>query len=510
MEKWNRKQEFLAVSLFFIILVFGILFINGTITCGLHLVDDHDFIQYDYEIRQEHKSIGEVMRGELEEDFVDRLRPLYYPIRVIQTYIFGTNLAVMSIFRGIEVVISCVVMYYIARKLNCNMKYSFAASLFVMAGPQSAVWWKLGPQELTATWVWGLGILCLFWWRESGKKIYNILALFLFVFISLYKESYIMLFPTVMLAYLYFELQGKEVTAKSVWEAIKKNIFSLLTILVVLVIELFIIVFVIGTDKTGYGGIDLGMSLYDYAKVLFNNLRLPLRVGQYALFALGVILLYRKNLKVIWEEKWKVFLAVVMIIPQMILYSKTGLEERYVIPWIYGVAYLFVVVVCQNEYLKDRKRVVYDVFLGILLAGNLLLVCREANYFTYRGHGITKMFEDTINMTDEDTVILTAFAPYDESEHTASLLLDTKGIKDVYVYRDGKCTDWYGEGKGNTISLDEIDIILMYNFNDRHFITEPDIDFGDFDINVYNTVRVAVRKGYLEERDVTVTTEPVL
>lgn len=509
-KKWNPKQEFMAVTLFFVILVFGILLINGTITCGLHLVDDHDFIQYDYEIRQEHKSIWEVMQGELEEDFVDRLRPLYYPIRVLQTCIFGTNLAAMSVLRGIEVVISCIIMYYIARKLKCNRKYSLAASLFVMAGPQAAVWWKLGPQELTATWVWGLGILCLFRWRESGKKIYNALAIFLFVFISLYKESYIMLFPTVMLAYLYFELEGKKVTVAGVLQAIRKNIVSLLILGFVMVGEVFIIAFVIGTDKTGYGGIDLGMSLFDYAKVLFNNLRLPLRVGQYALFAFAVILLFRKNLKVVWEEKWKVFLAIVMIIPQMILYSKTGLEERYVIPWIYGVAYLFVVVVCQQEYLKDRKRTLYDIFLGILLVGNLLLVCREANYFTYRGIGITKMFEETINITDENTRILTAFAPYDESEHTASLLLDTKGIDKVYVYRNGTCTDWYGEGEGNTVSFDEIDIILMYNYDDRHFITEPDLDFSDFDITVYNSVRMAVRKGYLDERDISEKAQPIL
>ena len=499
MKKWSRKQEFLTVALFFTILVFGILLINKTITCGLHLVDDHDFIQYDYEIRQEHKSIWEVMQGELKEDFVDRLRPLYYPIRVIQTYIFGTNLAVMSVFRGIEVVLSAIIMYYIARKLKCNRKYSLAASLFVMAGPQAAVWWKLGPQELTATWVWGLGILCLFWWKETRKNIYNVIAIVLFIFISLYKESYMMLFPTVMLAYLYLELEGKEVSVNEIWQAIKKNFVSLFVLGFVLVVELFIIVFVIGTDKTGYGGIDLGMSLYDYAKVLFNNLRLPLRVGQYALFAFGVIILYRKNLRVLWEKKWSVFLSIVMILPQMVLYSKTGLEERYVIPWIYGVAYLFVVVVCQNEYLKGKRRTYYNIFLMILLIGNLFLVCREANYFAYRGFGITKMFEDTINMTDENTKILTAFAPYDESEHTASLLLSTKGIDDVYVYRDGTCTDWYGKGKGNVISFDEIDIILMYNYDDRHFISEPDLDFSDFDITVYNTVRVGVRKGYLEE-----------
>ena len=498
--KWNKKKEFLIITIFFFILVFAVLLLNGTITCGMHLVDDHDFIQYDYEMRQQNKSMLDVMRGELEEDFGDRFRPLYYPVRVIQTYIFGTDLVAMSIFRGIEVVVSCIIFYYIARKLNCNIKYSLATSLLVMVGPQSAIWWKLGPQELTGTWVWGLGVLCLFWWKETKKKIYNVLALILFIFISLYKESYIMLFPTVMLIYLYFDLEGQEITKESVWQSIKNNIISLLVVVITAIVEVFVIVFVIGTDKTGYGGIDLSMSLYDYAKVLFNNLRLPLRIGQYALFALGVILIYRKNLKVIWEEKWKVLFAIVMIVPQMVLYSKTGLEERYVIPWIYGVAYLFVVVVCQNDYLKDKKRRIYDIFLAVLLIGNLLLVFREASYFTYRGHGITQMFEDSLELIDEDTGVLTAFAPYDESEHTASLLFDTKGIKDVYVYRDGECTDWYGEGKGNQISLDEVDIILMYNFDDRHFIYEPDIDFSDFDITIYNTVRMAIRKGYLEEQ----------
>ena len=110
------------------------------------------------------------------------------------------------------------------------------------------------------------------------------------------------------------------------------------------------------------------------------------------------------------------------------------------------------------------------------------------------GLGLTVSSIYAIILISFFTNILSAFAPYDESDKTTSFYLHTKGLDHVYVYRNGEATDWYREGKDEKVELKDVDIIMMYNFNDRHFVYEPDIDFSDFEITEYNTMRVAIRK----------------
>ena len=490
------KKEFLFVIIFFTCLVFGILVIFGTLTSGFHMVDDHEYIRFFVDLNENGKEVGLLIKEEMNRDGYLRFRPLYYPIRILQTIIFGTNLFAMSVVKGIETVLACILIYYIARKLNCSVKYAIATALFIMVGPQSATWWKLGPQELTGTWIFALGIWFILKSKETKKKRYNMAAILLFFVDSLYKESFIMLLPAVILFYLYMELEGKAINWKNLGKAIKGQLASLLVLGIIFLAEIYLIVFEVGTNQIGYVGIDTAMGLWDYIKVLLNNVRLYLRIGPYIIFVLALCVLFASDLlKMIVRLKWELFFALVMVLPQMVLYSKSGLEERYVIPWVYGVAYFFVIVLNrQPELEKKKKRKWYDYALGLLLAGHLILVCYEANYFTFRGEGIAQMLKTTVELSTEESNILSAFAPYDESDKTTSFWLHTKGRDKVYVYRDGQCTDWYNKGAGNTVTLDDIDIIMMYNYNDRHFIEEPDIDLTDFEIREYGTMRLAVRR----------------
>ena len=101
------------------------------------------------------------------------------------------------------------------------------------------------------------------------------------------------------------------------------------------------------------------------------------------------------------------------------------------------------------------------------------------------------MFEVVTQTATEETKVLTAFAPYDESYHTSVAVLRAAGIENVYIYED-ECVNWYKDDE--VVSFDEIDIILMYNEKDRHYLYEQDLDLSDFEVTEYNTVCVAVRK----------------
>lgn len=491
----ERKKEFLQALLVFSVVVFGILWICGPLTSGLHMVDDHEFLRFTIEMEEDGKSIWELMKQEVRRDGAWRFRPLYYPIRVIQTVLFGTNLFAMTFGKGIEAVLTCMLIYYVARELQCNRKYAYTATAMILAGPQAAVCWKLGTPELTATWVFALSIYWLLQYRKNRKPIYHVGIWLCMLFCTLYKENYVLLIPLIMLIYLYLGMEGKEVTWKNLWGAIREYFPVEMALAILAAADLLYIVFNVGVSTGGYVGVDSNLSLWFYIKVFLNNFRLHLRIGQYGFFVFGLLLLFRKQLiEICKKHVWEILITFVIILPQMVMFAKTGLEERYVIPWVYGFTYFFVIVLGQQSRLEGKTRKIYQWLLGILVVVNLILTCYEARYFAYRGEGIEQMLETVEELADEDTKILSAFAPYDESDKTTSYWFHMRGRDDIYVYRDGECTDWYRDGKGDTISLDEIDIVMTYNDKDRHFVEEADIDFSEFEITDYNTMRIAVRK----------------
>lgn len=488
------KKEIIFSIIFFTCVIFGVLLGFGTITSGLHMVDDHEFWRFNVYL-DEGQNLVDMIRERLKGDMSWRFRPLYYPIRLIVSAVFGTNLVLMSTLKGIETVFACVVVYFVARKLKCTPVYSVLTTFFVLAGSQSSIWWKLGPQELTCTWMFGLGILFLLIWRDNKKNIFNILSI-IFVFIAtLYKESYVALIPAVMLVYIYFEMEGKQVTWKNFWMAVKNNLVSEIALGLIILFDAYMILFVVGAGNVSYISADDSTTLWFYIKMFLNNFRLHLRVGQQGFYVIALVIIFRKELKcLISKLKWQFLLACVMVLPQFILYAKSGLEERYVVPWIYGVAYFFCAVLSKSELIKGQKRRLFNIALAVLTTVNFLLVFYEAAYFTYRGKGIAEMFDAVCEIATEDTKILSAYFPYDESETTCAIYLQSRGLTSVYAYRDGIGTDWWRVGEGTTISPEEADIILTYNYNDRHFVSEPDLDLSNYDITIFNTMRMAVKK----------------
>lgn len=494
----SKKKEFLYVTIFFTILVFGVLIGFGTITSGFHLVDDHTFMRYKESMEVYGRSVMSTIQGEWEFDFRERFRPLYYPSRVLLACIFSDNYFALSIYRGLETVFTFVVAYYVGRKLKCSKLYSLAFSLVILMGPQSAIWWKLGPQELTGTWLVGLSFLCLLHWRETKKWIWNVIGIFLTFVVALYKESYAVLIPAVMLFYLYTELDGTEITIKNIMDAIKKNIVSLLILGLFLLFEAYMMVFGVGIASTSYAGVDTSLGLWYYIKMFLNNFRLHLRIGQYGFWVLAILLIYGKRLwKSVCKYAWQLFFACIIILPQFIVYAKSGIEERYVIPWIYGVAFFFVVVLSRDEELKEKQRKYYNIALGALIALNFILTCYEADVFAHRGRCLQIVLAELKEVSDEETKILTAFDPYEEPGITFSVWGELYGRPHVYVIRDGAFFDRWGVGGGDIVDYSEIDIVLMYDESHRHYKmapVKPNLDFNEFEITQYGTLKMAVRK----------------
>ena len=334
----DKKREAIFVWAFFAALVYGVVIVTGTLTSGFHLVDDWEFAKYVDWMTLEHYSLWDCLREAVGYDLTLRFRPLYYINRVLMAYVFGINLTAMSVVKAAEIVVTLVALYYCARQMKCHAVYAALFSLTVMVGYQSPVWWKLGPQESYDMMLFAVGFFFLLKWLSTDKRRYALSSLGAFFLMSVYKEPFILLLPFAGLYVLYDGMKGKRVTPALLWETIRKRFSYLLTIGVIFAVEMFLILFVIGTNNYSYVGLDESVTLDQYVQVwraaAGNNLKWYVRFG----VLMGLILLtYWEHVK---KLGWEILLTAAVVLPQCVSYSKTALEERYILPWVFGYAFM--------------------------------------------------------------------------------------------------------------------------------------------------------------------------
>lgn len=130
MLKFIKKNDFVIVSIFFAILVFSLLLGTGTITSGWHMVDDHEFLEYQIEMSRPGGNVFTCMQKALAEDIGSRFRPLYYIFRILLTTVFGSNLVVWSIFKAFEVILAFIFLYFMCEthELHYFLFYYFLSN----------------------------------------------------------------------------------------------------------------------------------------------------------------------------------------------------------------------------------------------------------------------------------------------------------------------------------------------------------------------------------------------
>ncbi len=494
LENIDRRREALIVWGFFAALVFGVVIGCGTLTSGFHLVDDWEFAKYVDWMTLEHKSLWDCLREAVGYDLTMRLRPLYYINRVLMTYVFGINLTAMSIVKAAEIVAALVALYYCARRMKCSMVYAALFSMTVMVGYQSAVWWKLGPQESYDMMLFAVGFYLLLVWLETGRRGCAFASVGSFFLMSVYKEPFILLLPFVGLFVLYAELSGERLTAAGIFGAVKKRFPYLLAIGLIFAAEMFLILFVVGANNYSYVGIDESVTLAQYKQVWLaaagNNLKWYVRFG----IVLSLILLtYWKQAR---KLGWGILLAAAVMLPQCVTYSKTALEERYILPWVFGFAFFFVIVGCGFSPLAGLRRIVYMLCLLLMLAAHGRVTVREAGYFAYRGESINTMLESTLELVHgTDKKVLSCFSPNSEGNKTMYHWFRIHGYDEVFYWKEEKksISRSYGPREDEVAPFEEIDVVVMYNEEDRHWCYTPSLDLSDFTEKKCGTITMYVR-----------------
>lgn len=498
LDRINPVWEFIGISVFFLMIVFGVTIGIGTLTSGFHLVDDHQFAEWVYQMEYQGVSIWTILKDEFLNDIMFRYRPLYYITRVLSVYLFGINLTALSLMRAFEIFFSMLFLYYSAKMMKSKRIFAVLFVLVSWIGYQSVIWWKLGPQEAQCMLLFSIGLFCMLKWLWKKKTGWAVGSLISFFLMGSYKESFLILIPFVWLYVLYFELEKTEekLSIKRIWKCVLSKLWYLIVLALLCVIPLIILVFFIGTNN--YDGFGTGGTVEVYMTSFTSSLQGDLKwYARFGVLFIMILLTYWDQLKKLWKE---IVLTMVILIPQFAVFGQTGISGHFLVPTTIGFAFFFILVIGNWNPLNGKRRILYILGILLLLAASGRVMLREADYFRYRGESVTTMLNSVLEMSSKDTKVLSCFRPNEEGNLTINYWLKDHDMDNVYYWTDDDKTitrvcDRNLSYPDADIQYDfeDMDIVVMYNQEDRHWCYDPDLDLSDFTKLSCGTLDIYIR-----------------
>ena len=431
LKRTTKAQEYFLVLIIFVFLVFGFLAFTGTLFSGFHFTDDHGIIRINDHPKQ--GDFFQVARGVISNDLNLRFRPFYFLHRVLQTRLFGINFTLWHIYNGLLAAFCAFFLYLFARNANFSFAQSLFFSFLTLLGPQAVIWWRLGPSETQGMFFLAL---CLFFLAKSVyayryNALYNWAFVVSLIMTSLCKESFIVLIPGIL--FLKIWLYGSQ-NKVSFIDAVYKNLFSIGFLILIMLIELYIIIAFVGTNKLGYVGVDQNIHLF---RLLGRSIYYTIRRGPFILALFGMFLIMRSRLnnnqkfsihnifKVFIDNFLKIIILFSLIFfPQAFLYNKTGFWDRYLLPAF--LAFSFLIVYLQREIDKSGKisyfsQKIFVILLIIMLWFKVEPTINIAKAFTNEGVATSSFLKSITENTNENSKIVIASDPVGNFEWSISI-----------------------------------------------------------------------------------------
>lgn len=486
MKRGKEKQEYLLAGIFFIVFVLGLLIILGTVSSGYHLIDDHEFYSYRERIAQ--FGLWGAIKINIKGDLAIRYRPLYIILRTVGVAIFGTNTVSWSICKAVEVITTLLIFYIFARK-EISIFFSMVFAILIMWGGQSEIWWRLGPQESFGMLLFAASLLVTYNLKVRNIWYNKLLFIFFIALLSIQKESFWVSIPWFML--LLFAYECKENDNDRFWVSvknfIKKHFAECAAVAIVFAIDMYMILFVVGTDKVSYAGYSSDLSWKFYVLQTFQNL-----VGEcfpYLLALMIVILIsyigYNKSL-IGKSFIIQIGSCMYLLLAELVIYAKSGMESRYLLPWAVGIIY--VIFILGYRFWRENPRIKITIgglaVLFILLLGKE--VVSEGIKFTEKGRDLQACVEFVVsNSSAADKIV--AVSRDGEIDHAFGVLM-----KYQYQYMDSGKIEEYEE---NLVLLENADILFGKTGQVYYRLAEEaGLSIDDYDFCETNNYEVAIKK----------------
>jgi hypothetical protein len=320
--------------LFFLALWFGLACLSGALFSGFQIADDHEIISIHNDFKS-HTPFITVLKREIKNDFSIRFRPLFYLDRILTIKIFGDIFPLWSVYRILLAVLTSFLLFLFARNSGFGFRESLLFPVLALLGTQTSIWLLRGPAEAPATLLFAFSLYCVSA-REPRPRLLGSFAFAVScVAMSLTKENYLLTLPALCILALYIDKSRNGIS----WAASFKMRWPAYAFLFCFVAaDLFVIACLVGTNQTGYAGIQISARKFAvvFLEFLFYN-------GQGLVCAACMLLFavfYKSD-----KEKPLVLGAILLTLTllQTFVYAKSGLlgsQGRYVLPSSIGFGFV--------------------------------------------------------------------------------------------------------------------------------------------------------------------------
>ncbi len=453
---------------------------KGLLCSGYHLTDDHEIVRISRNIKD--NGYFHTLILWMRVDLHIRFRPVYWIVRTAQVFFWGTDWFLWHLAKSVEAGICYFLMYVFARKMKQNVYCSILFSGLHLLGKQYETVWRLGPQENLGMLFLALALIAAVDYHEkrSGKQLVFLMAVTALMMGT--KESFLILGPVLAGFLLYLEWSSlNEFSIKGCFRCVVHNRAYVIYTSMLSLVCILVILFFVGTDSIGYAGIDHSFSKNDYIQAVWNiwsgNLRPYLHYLKYA-FVLAVLVcayyLEQENAaKKVFLRLCEMALAGGILAAESMLYAKSGMSARYLLPAVTGI-FLYVVIFTSG-FFACRKGTKFLYHIGITIMFFSLSVQSgigsAAAGYASEGTGTTSMLHRINDIAQEldgeDTDILISMFHGEWNLSAASYLQESFNLHRVFTIqqdsRDVLAYDAYqvsGEESANGLEIKDAQIYV--------------------------------------------------
>ncbi|WP_373537134.1 hypothetical protein [Microcoleus sp.] len=420
-----KKYDYLTVFLFILIFWFFIFITSGSLLSGYHFTDDHEITHINYNLTVQKLGIFQVSSQWIHNDLLTgRFRPFYYVHRILETRLLRVNFGWWSFYTGMLGVLTTFFLFIFGQLIRFSISEALLFSFLTTLGAQSAIWWQLGPAETIGTFLLAAALVFAALSEISSKytNLSETLFIFLVLIMSLSKESFILVIPALALIKVWLSCHLKTLSWQ---ESIKKNSLSIFILGLFFIIEILLVKFYIGlTPEIGYAGVE-GFSISRTITATQN-----LSQAGYWWIILASFIGIRLTIKPPYSQSFPhilnvlyfpIILLFLVAIPQILLYAKSGIVQRYILPGILG--YAFLIITLYNYLNKTYKFAAKLILLLIMIAlsFNLSLAWNAAHTFALEGKSTAALLRTIEAKTTVNDPILIISNPHLSYEWTSSI-----------------------------------------------------------------------------------------
>lgn len=441
--KATKRHEYIYITI--ASLIFWVLFlgVSKTLTSGYHLTDDHELVRIAYDLKT--NSLLETLINWMSNDLEIRFRPFYFFHRVLTVWVFGTNFTAISIYTGVLAALTSAALYKVLREIKAHPIAAITFPIITLIGPQTPIWWRLGPNETIGTFVLAHALyLLVLSVKHPARTYYRWLYLTAIIVATLCKESFILIVPAVMLFEIYLKQILQRLTIK---EAVKTNFASNIAILTFLVVEILFIKAFVGSEEIGYAGVE-GFAFANYLQTIGKALSANY-LWAFILAAASILVFYKaantqeaiKNGVYYIKKYWLVLLLVTFtVLTQAFLYTKSGISERYLLPTLIStvlLASLLYSEILRKSLIEYWLKVLLTAVIFTFLAFNIRAQYEAGQMFANDGFNTNTALKTIADSTNRDDLILVVADPVLNHEwgfSIASYVSKEIGRENVYSY----------------------------------------------------------------------------